>query len=312
MLINIGRVWDHAKSEHLKYVEDRISQYRQACIPSASAFIFDAFLNNYGHSLAIGSHVEQVKAIRYVKNLLRNKPKVIQEDFMVLSRHVFNYGNFSSYRKNKWGSYALCKKSTEMLCPYCQQSFCFTVDASTGKFRPQLDHFFKKSDYPYLAISLFNLIPCCGVCNSSLKGDEDFVSKKHLHPFFDTEEVAFLVDPGTLVQRWNSPDALLEIIVDESKLSKKGKNSVATFLLKERYRIHQAYLTEFVDDLTAWCDLSRIDEVNRRIFSGSSYMLTEKRAIGFDMNRYRQEFLGKIRLDLLLEFRKSLIGPKKP
>lgn len=311
VLVNIGHVWDLAKSDHVKYVLGRISQYRQACLPSFAAALFDEFLNNCGSHLAIGSYAEQIKTIRYVKNLLRKMPEVIQNDFMNLCRHVLSYDHFSEYRSKGWGAYALCKKSTEMLCPYCQQSLCFTVDTASGSFRPQLDHFFKKSEYPYLAISLFNLIPCCGICNSSLKGAKDFVKNKHLHPFFDREEIAFLIDPATLVQHSNTPSALLDILVDESKLSAKGKNSIATFLLKERYRIHRAYISEFVDGLQAWCDPGRIEEANRIIFSGSSYVLTEKRAIGFDQNQYSREFLGKIRLDLLHKFRKSLIGSKK-
>ncbi|WP_157658706.1 hypothetical protein [Burkholderia ubonensis] len=293
-------------------MQDRISQYRRACLPSFAAALFDDFLNAHGSHLAIGSYVEQISAIRYVKNRLRDRPKKIHTDFMALSRQVFNYDHFSEYRKKGWGAYALCKKSTEMLCPYCQQSLCFTVDAATGGFRPQLDHFFKKSEYPYLAISLFNLIPCCGICNSSLKGGKDFIINKHLHPLFDNEEISFHIDPATLAQHWNTPSTLLDILVDESRLTRKGKNSVATFLLKERYHIHQAYLSEFVDDLRAWCDPDHIEEVNRSIFSGSSYWLTERRAIGFDENHYSREFLGKIRLDLLLEFRRSMTGPKKP
>lgn len=48
-------------------------------------------------------------------------------------------------------------------CPYCNRSYIFTV--RSGGVRPQYDHFFPRADYPYLAVSMYNLIPCCSVCN---------------------------------------------------------------------------------------------------------------------------------------------------
>ena len=43
------------------------------------------------------------------------------------------------------------------------------------------DHYFPRARYPFLGLSLYNLIPACTRCNSSLKGDhyEDLVSMAH-------------------------------------------------------------------------------------------------------------------------------------
>lgn len=51
------------------------------------------------------------------------------------------------------------------ICPYCNRSYIFTLKKSG--VRPQYDHFFPKSAYPYLAVSMYNLIPCCAVCNTA-------------------------------------------------------------------------------------------------------------------------------------------------
>ena len=67
------------------------------------------------------------------------------------------YTNFSN---RKFG-YQWAEKLGVTVCPYCNRSYIFTVkkDARNGKARPQYDHFFPKSIYPYLAVSMYNLIP---------------------------------------------------------------------------------------------------------------------------------------------------------
>ncbi len=49
----------------------------------------------------------------------------------------------------------------------------------------EFDHFYPKSKYPYLAISVYNLIPVCSICNQRLKRDLSYPKKWYLHPFFD-------------------------------------------------------------------------------------------------------------------------------
>lgn len=49
----------------------------------------------------------------------------------------------------------------------------------------EFDHFYPQSQYPYLAISVYNLIPVCPMCNQRLKLDLPYPKKWYLHPFFD-------------------------------------------------------------------------------------------------------------------------------
>lgn len=48
-------------------------------------------------------------------------------------------------------------------CVYCNAQFAITI--KNGEPLYQLDHCYPKSLYPYLAVSFFNLQPCCGACN---------------------------------------------------------------------------------------------------------------------------------------------------
>jgi len=49
-------------------------------------------------------------------------------------------------------------------CPYCNRNYIFTT-SKKGSIKPEIDHFYPKSLYPYLACCYFNLIPSCPTCN---------------------------------------------------------------------------------------------------------------------------------------------------
>ncbi|MCQ2959994.1 MAG: hypothetical protein MJ198_07390 [Bacteroidales bacterium] len=52
------------------------------------------------------------------------------------------------------------------ICPYCNMQYTLVADensSSLAKF--QFDHFFSKQEYPWLSMSLYNLIPSCAECN---------------------------------------------------------------------------------------------------------------------------------------------------
>lgn len=56
-------------------------------------------------------------------------------------------------------------------CIYCNAQFAVTIDKSSGHYigHYDLDHNLPKVQYPFLATNFFNLVPCCGHCNSAKK-----------------------------------------------------------------------------------------------------------------------------------------------
>lgn len=95
------------------------------------------------------------------------------------------YTNFSN---RKFG-HQWAERLGVTVCPYCNRSYIFTVkkDARNGKARPQYDHFFPKSKYPYLAVSMYNLIPSCAVCNGGKSNVDSFKDQKvqYLNPYVE-------------------------------------------------------------------------------------------------------------------------------
>ena len=86
------------------------------------------------------------------------------------------------YDDEDWNAYKLCKKINLSVCPYCNRQYIFTiVRDEKGVVRPQLDHFFVKSVYPYLSCSFFNLIPSCPFCNEG-KGDD---YRETIYPYLE-------------------------------------------------------------------------------------------------------------------------------
>lgn len=70
-------------------------------------------------------------------------------------------------------------------CLYCNSQYTLVVPShkrDVAKF--QFDHFFPKSRYPYLSISLYNLIPSCASCNLS-KSNNVYSPKNFTHPYIN-------------------------------------------------------------------------------------------------------------------------------
>ncbi|MBO4598282.1 MAG: hypothetical protein J5676_10480 [Bacteroidaceae bacterium] len=75
---------------------------------------------------------------------------------------AFNYDNYRKTILKK-----LAKKLNVKTCPYCNMHYTLFAEGNNKKrlAKFQFDHFFDKSDYPFLSMSLYNLIPSCAVCN---------------------------------------------------------------------------------------------------------------------------------------------------
>jgi 5-methylcytosine-specific restriction endonuclease McrA len=104
-------------------------------------------------------------------------------------KEIFNYKNFINKNKKKYDAYDLAKKLDVRVCLYCNRQYTLTVKTGNRKeehiTRPEFDHFFDKDTHPLLAMSIFNLIPSCSICNSTLKGTTKFNLKDYIHPYLD-------------------------------------------------------------------------------------------------------------------------------
>jgi hypothetical protein len=91
-----------------------------------------------------------------------------------------NTFNFSEYRSSKIAEFFINPKNNFQIstCYYCDMSYINSFEKNSRR-QFDLDHIIPKSDYPIVALSLFNFVPSCKVCNSTIKGDKDLVNIKN-------------------------------------------------------------------------------------------------------------------------------------
>jgi hypothetical protein len=74
------------------------------------------------------------------------------------------------------------------VCPYCNRNFVNPIykENSLGgdnkNQSPDIEHFFPKSIYPFLSLSISNLLPSCAFCNK-IKSDVDTFRENCLSPY---------------------------------------------------------------------------------------------------------------------------------
>jgi hypothetical protein len=130
-----------------------------------------------------------------------------------------------------------------------------------------LDHFIDKGDYPYLALSLFNLIPSCYTCNSKIKKSVKFYSNeklKNTNPFLETfnfhQKVKFklLLDDSCKNLHIKSKDDI-DITLKEPFTDKYDKY-IEIFKLNERYKAHKDIVFDMIQKAELYPE-SRLKEL---------------------------------------------------
>ena len=173
--------------------------------------ILDAMLNPIGRQyLSIVRKYDRIESlviarpkllISLVNELVETfgKEFYIGEEFVLCNKFlksVFNYGSFVAGKsliidwKHKrkiwwgtskclprWDTAILIRKMGIRYCPYCNAETIYVVPKDDGSeencYRSALDHFLPKDRYPFLGLSLYNLIPSCTRCNTSYKQNKD-------------------------------------------------------------------------------------------------------------------------------------------
>lgn len=181
----------------------------------------------------------------------------------------------------KWNRHQLIASLGVTVCPYCNRQFISSyVENDCLKTTADLDHYYSQNEYPYLALSLYNFIPSCQICNSRFKIAKNFHDEPHLYPykeefgdiakfrtaFYDDEERKEKIEDDDRYDidylMGNSNNFKLQINVDEpeSEIGRKIKNSMDTFHLEDLYNSHKDYVSELFKKSIIYNE-SRIDEL---------------------------------------------------
>lgn len=241
--------------------------------------------------ILIGSYDELIEAIKYIGEVEEGRNEI----FHVLYRNFINRN--------------LAKEWAELIgvniCPYCNRSYIHTLKSK--RVRPQYDHFFPKSKYPYLAVSMYNLIPCCAICNSAKKAADTYSVSKMIYPFEEEfgYSANFTIDYDDIFIYLGESDHF-KLKIDYNNISNKEiadkiKNSIEILHLEELYDKHKDYIKNILKSKYIYTDeyyesllksypslFSDINEI--RNFSYFNYLEKEN---------WDQQILSKLTFDIL-------------
>lgn len=170
------------------------------------------------------------------EQLNRIKNKFTEKDELKESvEKLLNYETWSKKNDKKYDAYDLAEKLDIPTCVYCNRIYTKTVISHSGKkiTRPTFDHWFPQKDYPLLALSFYNLIPSCSICNSELKGSTVLALSTHFHPYYKKTSSIFNY---TFSYNHKDYNKFSFKIKTNNRFS---KNSIDAFELEEIYKAHE-------------------------------------------------------------------------
>ena len=206
-------------------------------------------------------------------------------------KKIFN-SLYTKYRK----TYArqLVEDLEITVCPYCNRNF---INNTEKYAMAQFDHFFPKSKYPMLALSLYNLIPCCPQCNHNKLEKELSYSPYNID--FTTDKLLQFKAKFVSVN-----DFEIEIIAKNEII----KENIDKLLLKEAYAVHKPLVKEIYLKVKMYSDCY-IQSLNN---------LVKDSVINIDMtfdelwygnylteDKYYLRPLSKLTHDMIEEFRNA-------
>lgn len=252
-----------------------------------------------------------------------------------LGKISFNDSKFenSTINGSNWSARLFCYLLDVHICPYCNLSVVTTIDIDksksikneevknyiekentswivpNGTARPTLDHFYPKNKYPFLSMKLYNLVPACSTCNSSIKGKVEYIEELALNPFEDSldEHVIFTIVP-------DGSESPYDVLTGQSTSysinyrprEKENQNWFKTvsaaymiefFYVLERYEFHKTFLS---------------NQFKKKVIYSNSYIRELRNLYNINMDEdyyendenYHQVFLGKL-LNDVFEIEKS-------
>jgi len=227
-----------ARQDFVASMAKLISKKIEKLDPFAARF-FQENINSRLNDILGGTPAE-IKAISDELNVFIQAQPIIRKAV----EDVFNYNWFCNKCERRYDAYTLANSLGTHTCTYCNRNYANTIITRRGKkiSRPVFDHFFDKGQNPLLALSFFNLIPSCSVCNSNIKHKKSFDLKTHIHPYLDE-----IIREFKFSYKYSSKSINgLEVIVTSSTGS-KIERTLGDMELEAVYNSHTSDLKDLLD-----------------------------------------------------------------
>jgi hypothetical protein len=260
----------------------------------------------------LGNHLSVAGFNSYLDAKAKRKNKRTRIDWNLVHAYdsrikelenVFNYDKVISGKKHV--SYELAVMLDRNTCTYCNRLYTITVlqnaKANNGISRPQFDHWYSKKRYPILALSFYNLIPSCSICNSTIKGDTDFQLATHYHPYIDS-----FLNEFTFTYHHES------VTINNVKIkyltgSTKAKKTLEAFKIEEIYNGHSLLELKDLIELKKKYSDSYLETLFRDVFQRLSTTPAEAFRLlfgtEFDDDNFHKRPFSKFKRDIIAELK---------
>lgn len=313
-MLKLNMLSEAEKDVHYNLIKSRFTKGLTSSLNALGKKVYDkdviTHISNSLKLIAVGSPSE-IEAFATEMTLkfpdfsgyaaARSKPKQPRyrkhKNTLEIIAKCLNYDLFSSTR-NGWGAYSLVQAYKLRICPYCQANHVNLhmglEDGDTPSFmlRPPLDHYLPKSVYPYLAVSLSNLVPCCAQCNSGVKTSSDPRGMGFAHPLDATAIRVQFSTEGTLRKRINGRVEPDELVLSLTGVDRASVDHLSAFRLEERYQWYRHEIKDMIDRHDQYQEINR---TLRAAICRTNYVL------GFEKEKAESRSLGLCLLDVFAE-----------
>ncbi|CAM3496111.1 hypothetical protein [Arcobacter aquimarinus] len=178
-----------------------------------------------------------------IKDMYKKFPK---SHYKKESLNRIFYRIFVDYGYDKIDKLKFIQKINLGSCPYCNRNYIFSINKK-GSVKPEIDHFYPKSIYPYLAVSYFNLIPSCPTCNGF--GVKEAKDTFYVYPISNPYELnendfRFSISPES-IDFFNVENKKYDFNSFEIELY-GNKANLEIFKLEELYKQHKDIVLELL------------------------------------------------------------------
>jgi len=231
------------------------------------------------------------------------KLKFVTKKTIASIKSLIKYDSFIDTSKDNtfsfYHAYHLAENLNIPTCVYCNRLYTQTIIPSPGEYiaRATLDHWFPKSKFPFLALSFYNLIPSCNICNSSVKGATNYTLRDIFHPYLKHNSISRQLD-------FKFSYDMEDHIHAKGKFISKNKftdSSLSAMKLKEIYEVHTEEIRELIHLKKAYSD-SYISSLNSLLKTSISPEEVYRLAFGthFEDDLLIKRPLSKLKKDILL------------
>lgn len=304
--------------EYIKFIDDlkgrnlikeREDRYLELCDKINNIYRNIKVQKFYYQNINFNRKNDILKKIRKLKKFIEKNLKMKNMNEIV--EYIFDYDKFNKGTEG-WSRHRFMYLLGINVCPYCNRNYITNyLDDKGERTTADLDHFYCQKQYPYLALSIYNFIPSCQICNSRFKGTEDFFEKDHIYPYEESfsKEVVFKTsfnESSTLNYILGEDinfDIEIKINTEDEDKREKIKNSIETFRLDHLYKMEKEYVREVIQKSRIYNDEEVKKLLNiKGLFSSDEEI--KKTIFGTDMDEesLHKKPLSKLTRDIFEEF----------